>query len=85
MSYYIDWQKKLSDDFDVDGYPLRRDMAREFHKKFCKAKADGMREAAKIMDSTPASQMDSVGDVLRRGMLNIHAAADKIEHGEPTE
>ncbi len=38
MTEYVDWQKKLSDDFDVDGYMMPNESARDFHAKFRKAK-----------------------------------------------
>ena len=46
---YVDWQKILSDEFDVDGYTLSQGSAKDFYLKFRKAKADGFRMAVEIM------------------------------------
>lgn len=50
----MDWQKKLSDEFDVDGYTLSQASAKDFYGKFRKAelrgRANGMREADEICE-----------------------------------
>ena len=77
---YVDWQKILSDEFDVDGYTLSQASAKDFYMKFRKAKADGMRESAALVengrflhdDSPPKRFANEVVPMLR-------AAASKLD------
>ena len=73
---YVDWQTRLSDEFDVDGYTLSQGSAKDFYLKFRKAKADGLREAAEILRMTPGlvihSKTTSIFNILE-------AAATKLD------
>lgn len=48
---FVHWQKKLSDDFDVDGYSMPNAAAQDVYGKFLKAKNDALEEAAIAAES----------------------------------
>ena len=70
---YVDWQKALSDDFDIDGYSMPNAAAQDVHAKFRKAKADGMREAADFID---------INTTLNHTAARLRDLAEEIEKGQ---
>lgn len=48
-----------------------------------KAKADGMREAAKVIEEMQTNNVGMVHPIAIAEAKALHAAADKIEKGEP--
>lgn len=91
MTEYVDWQKKLSDDFDVDGYMMPNETAKDFHDKFraaeLRGRVAGMREAARMAFLFMGCVGETTAHSKQRGDMVAHitVAATKLESPNPTE